>query len=310
MQNTPRKHHFISQCYLKNFSDEKGNILTLDFERGRHFTTTPKNIAAERDFNLIESKAVLSFEIEKKLGELESFFASSIQNVITTEQFSERDYAQILFFIACYAIRNPYTREGLKQHISNKANMLQLPILPEGSQVLLEDEGGEKFEAIIKTSLHNGQAKTAIDINITRNQHIILEFETITERILPSLYERKWRLAKAPQDLFFITSESPVILMKPGSSTVEPLSFEDKNTILYFPLTRKFTLIGEFSSTIINSTQQISDKNVADMNNLILFTAKNQIFTPRADFKFSDGCGGIISGENIVKKLCKFRLQT
>ncbi len=59
----PRKHHFISQCYLKGFTRsgrKDGQLFAINISDGSSFCTKPASVGAKRDFNRIEA-----FSLEK-----------------------------------------------------------------------------------------------------------------------------------------------------------------------------------------------------------------------------------------------------
>lgn len=52
----PRKHHYVSQFYLRGFTDDKKQLLVTDRPTEKVFRTNPTNVAAQRDFNTIEGE--------------------------------------------------------------------------------------------------------------------------------------------------------------------------------------------------------------------------------------------------------------
>jgi hypothetical protein len=53
---TAKRHHYVPQCYLKGFAEDRDNpkLFVIDGKEQRSFCTAPANVAAERDFNRIE----------------------------------------------------------------------------------------------------------------------------------------------------------------------------------------------------------------------------------------------------------------
>lgn len=63
-----RKHHYISQCYLKGFAerrDKNAMLQVWEVDTGRSFKTKPVGVGAERDFNRIEIDGVDPNTLEK-----------------------------------------------------------------------------------------------------------------------------------------------------------------------------------------------------------------------------------------------------
>lgn len=59
MKNLSRRHHYISQFYLKGFAklgSKNPPITVINLKEKKYFKTTAKNIASIRDFNLLGTK--------------------------------------------------------------------------------------------------------------------------------------------------------------------------------------------------------------------------------------------------------------
>jgi hypothetical protein len=54
---TARQHHYVPQCYLKGFVKDrkKPKLFVVDCKERRSFSTSPDNVAAERDFHRIDA---------------------------------------------------------------------------------------------------------------------------------------------------------------------------------------------------------------------------------------------------------------
>jgi len=50
-----RRHHFLAQCYLKGFAPDRADaqLFVVDAKEKKSFTTSPLNVANERDFHPI-----------------------------------------------------------------------------------------------------------------------------------------------------------------------------------------------------------------------------------------------------------------
>jgi Protein of unknown function (DUF4238) len=84
-----RKHHYVPQMYLSGFANANGQCFVFDAERRRTFTTSPANIAAERDYNAIEADGIPPDALEKELAKLEGALAPAIKRVRETASFGK-----------------------------------------------------------------------------------------------------------------------------------------------------------------------------------------------------------------------------
>lgn len=80
MKSESRKHHYISQFYLKGFGktgSKNPPIVVLDLNDKKHFTTTSNNLANIRDFNRISLPNLKADAVETALSDkrLKTFFS-------------------------------------------------------------------------------------------------------------------------------------------------------------------------------------------------------------------------------------------
>jgi hypothetical protein len=82
-----RKHHYVPQMYLSGFAGANGQCFAVDASTRKTFTSSPANIAAERDFNKVEAEGVPPDALEKELGNFEGVIAPGIKRVRETASF-------------------------------------------------------------------------------------------------------------------------------------------------------------------------------------------------------------------------------
>jgi hypothetical protein len=110
-----RKHHYVPQMYLSGFANTDGQCSVIDAEGRRTFTTSPANIAAERDYNAIEADGIPPDALEKELGKFEGVIAPAIKRVRETASFGKNgaDREDIINLLTLLAVRNPRTRKEM-----------------------------------------------------------------------------------------------------------------------------------------------------------------------------------------------------
>src|SRR4051812_34396398 len=100
---TARHHHYLSQCYLRGFTQgnlKKSKLTVIDFHKKNHFETTPRNVGGIRDFNRVDIVGVDQNVIESSLAEFEGNAASALRNINEGGSFSGDDRDLILNLIA------------------------------------------------------------------------------------------------------------------------------------------------------------------------------------------------------------------
>ena len=78
-----RRHHYLPASYLGGFTKSRrkdGQFSVVEIATGRTFTTSPKNVAVERDFNRIDIDGISSDAIENALAPFEVEAVKAIRN--------------------------------------------------------------------------------------------------------------------------------------------------------------------------------------------------------------------------------------
>lgn len=295
---TARHHHFLSQCYLKGFTADEADefVACVDLQERKHFKSNRRNIGGERDFNKIEITGYAPDFLEKAIGQYIEYPASiAIQNVISTGNFIGSDRSIILTLMAYFAVRNPYRRNYWDQLIDHLA------------KVSLSHAARSEIGAIINGVEITKEFKENYNeddfiIQNHRHQHIKLELHGINV-ILPLLFERKWVIVQAPDDLNFISSDYPVALLwkEPEKYHASP-GFACRDTQIYFPLSKKMALLGDYEmdEIVLCGSKEL----VADINSNILQFAHRQVYAPAENFYFRGFNGELLFGlEELWKQI-------
>jgi len=118
MANEARHHHYISECYLRNFSvkQRKKRLLTVySLSDQRVFETNPRNVGGIRDFNRVNVPGLEPDAVEKGWSDFEGQAANSIRNLSSTARFDGDDREVILHLIALFSVRSPQFREVMRK---------------------------------------------------------------------------------------------------------------------------------------------------------------------------------------------------
>lgn len=113
---TARRHHYVSQCYLRGFGQipEGGKVhqVFVSDRSGNSFTSSIANVAAERDFNLINVNGQAPDALEKLFANFESDLPNAIADVTENGHFRNLESKSLLLnFIALIGLRNPRQRK-------------------------------------------------------------------------------------------------------------------------------------------------------------------------------------------------------
>ncbi len=305
---TAKRHHFLSQFYLKGFVCEQSEkIVAIDLKRKKSFVTDPLNVGVVNDFNKIEREGIAPDYLEQELSKIEDKVATAFRNLRKTLDFSGETKELILIFMALIACRTPEMRECLRQFgVQIVESVISMTL---SSKEIYESEIHNLKKNISYEGASYEDVKKFVDskeyaIKIFREHHILMEMFLI-EAILPCLFDRRWWLLIADKKSGpFVTTDSPVNLLWEDSEKLPPFyrdnpGFGLKGTLVYFPISQELALIGEFdgNGTKVNATEEL----VAIFNSVMIYKRPTQIYAPKFDFKFRNKEMNILSGNDLLK---------
>lgn len=311
MKNESRRHHYISQFYLKGFAKHglKNTFITvINKNEKRLFKTTSKNLASIYDFNRIEMEGVKPDAFENELAKFESEVADALRSLHESKKFKGKIRTLILELIAMFATRNPSIRDNIAGFLSkvNKTTLLTLlrnkPEMKEGLISLIKKVKPDKEDDISNEDIKKFVDEDII-VNIDTAYHLHTE-SIMIKTIFHLLTARKWTLLQSSLDTGpFITSDTPVVLCWENPDEIPMIhrnhpGFGLPKTTIYFPISQNLALIGAFDRT--DAVVSPNEKLVAVVNTMQIIHAQNQLYMPHVDFHFFTETG-IQKGSSLLK---------
>lgn len=288
---TARRHHYLPQIYLAAFTGtglKDDQFFVLDVHSGRPFRTSPKNVAAERDFNRVDIEGRSPDAIEQALAPFEGQAAMAIRKVIESEEFpNDEDCNWILNLIGLIAVHNPQLRKSFNQFqeqvIHRIGDLLvsdkkiwdhHVKKVREAGDNINEDVSFEDMKRFIE------ERKYRLEFSPEGNLRV--EFRAF-DKLLPILGQRTWSVLVAPNDgPEFICSDHPVTLVW-KSGKYGPVGYGLKETEVFFPLGRRVGFYGVFE-TPLRPVVMLKPSHVATMNRRVVLNAERHIFSAIESF--------------------------
>lgn len=307
-----RRHHFISQCYLKRFTrngSKNSKLWAYDIPSGKTFETMPANVAHQRDFNRVDICGHLPDALESSLAKFESQADSALHKIADTQSLDDFDsWVTILNLVALFAVRNPRMREMMRDSQERLANIIMDVTLAKKERWELqlkraiasgdiELDSGVSYEDV--KEFHNRGEYT---IEVPTMRHIRTEFH-VYEPVLRTMVDRKWQLCiAAPDSGGYVTTDHPVCLIHSDGepqSLVRPLGYGLKGTTVVFPVTRELLAIGTFEGD--GGVQTLTRNQVAYFNTIVMNFADRQVYAPNGRFYFApNGLGApLVQGGDV-----------
>jgi hypothetical protein len=250
------QHHFISEAYLKNFTNEDDKICVIG-ENYKIFETNPNNIFKENHYNTVRG----SLFIEDEMSEIEGKYNQIIQNKIKKKlRLDQGEKIIMAFYIATIfnrvRIRREMMEKSLKDMVSWADNFRgkDLSGLPPASGKTINIES-------IKKSLENFNPEFAV--SSFKNSIYTTGF----------IYHMKWRFLIIQNDDVFITSDNPAHLCRPRAENKygpnafgARAGFKHEDAELTIPITPKTVILAGWINNTDLDYFTIPDSWVSQFN--------------------------------------------
>ncbi len=210
-----KRHHTVPKCYLENFTDHEGFVWVLD-TKNSIFRIKPENILLENHFYTITLKnGEKSLVVEDTLANIEGAYIGIFQNKISKDCFlTMEERAKVAVFIAALYIRTSPYRENMRSALGR---------LKDGIEdwkkqfETMSDESKRAMSAIPSSS--SGESINIEDLDSyikDFNEHHSVNIIEYLAKISQIIFNMKWSIWK-DQDSNFVTSDDPVVLLRPES---------------------------------------------------------------------------------------------
>ena len=277
----------------------------------RHFVTSPRNIAAQRDFNRINMQGHAVDEIESHLAQIEGQAATVLRDIAQSATLPQnRDMDVLVVFVGILAVNNPQIRDSLiniDQEITRQ--MMQSVI---ESREMYESRLSElgidnPIEYEIMRAFVESENYT-ISIEDRDGYYLARVFVGLYDVVLPFFDNMRWFLIIAEDNASdFICSDRPVFLFRIVDMIPAPqLSYTTTPAGLIIPNEAPPTRgpLVNFELTVpLNPRMAIyattpenplpvrygDQMTVARINERTINAAARQIYCANLDFKFLDG---------------------
>ena len=304
-----RHHHYLSQCYLKGFTQggsKKSKLVVLDLKNKKKFEAIPRNVGGMRDFNRVEIDGLDPEIIEKTQSDFEGKAAIALKKLEETSDFSGETKDVILELIGMLAIKSPEMREHLAKPQVQIANHIIAMTFESkerwGAQVaqIKQDTGEDISDGTTFEEMKSLFERGAFEISISKEHQIHTELLGM-QRITELLHQRNWVLLKAGDDAGeLITTDNPVSLTfnNPELSPFVSPGFGLPDTMVYFPVSKNLALVGEFDGE--DGVRVANRHLVAIFNSKIIANSYQRVLASKSNFNYIAKGGAMQLGNTLV----------
>lgn len=304
-----RNHHYVPQCYLRGFArnrSKKAQLFVVDLREGKAFPTRPRNVAAQRDYNRIEIPGKDPNLVEEGYAEFEAKLAPALVRLEEKGDFaSDDDKSLVLELIAILVSRNPGFRESRRSGFAQMAKIIGSMLVSTEERYLSQMSAAQKAGFLKEPPLPYEEMRSFIEeerytIEVSSTSHVAMELKLL-EHVRELVHARTWTLMKAPaKGAGFVTSDHPVVLTwdKPEGKRLPP-GFAHKDTSVFFPVSKGFTLFGRFGVDD-HPPVELDEANISRVNTGTVMHALRQVYAESDRFLFMDATQTIRRGKDLL----------
>jgi hypothetical protein len=294
-----RRHHYVSQFYLRNFlvPGAPPLLYVIDKRRSTDFEASTRDVAQQRDFHRIDIAGIAPNAIEEALSKFEGDAASAVRTILGRRAVGHDDHAQVLFYyMALTLVKTPAMRSKMDELTNQMMTMIGRHDAADpvafGDKVsrMIEEgvmESDTDVEALRQAVLSDDYA-----ISLARESHLDLEFGAARD-ILGFFVGRKWLFIEASEGQF-VTCDRPVVLTRdePGL-----LGLADPAVQILFPLSPTVVILGMVDA--VESVVPAKRAAVAEFNAKVSWNAHRQVYARDDQFEYRASDGQIKPGRAI-----------
>ncbi len=293
-----RRHHFVSECLLAGFTESGSadDVLWVHDLQRRHIRRQrPKEVAHERDWNLVAISGEHPQMVEDAYSDLESRAAPVIRRIEAQHELpSGEQLRDLLGFVAHLVTRGRHHR-GWLRYATNRMNKLHLEMVAGTPEQLSETTERLRADAVDVGALDHDRVREIIDSDkyrIEPNQTWLVAHAVVdAERIFSLLRERHWGLLVAHGTDRFICSDKPVTLMPvaPGGS----VGWATRNSAAIVPLSKSVVLTGTYEPLTWAPVRTMSQREHVAFTNRMTISNTGFAYSAEKEFVWTNDDGRI-----------------
>lgn len=259
----PKKHHYVPQCYLKNFTfDSKLYVLDVrKVQKGYkelpsllhtasicyfpNYYTIEENMG-DSEFRL---NAYDALYIERDvLSKLENKYGKIFEKISRNNALMLQDAIDLTDFIIQLKLRNPY---WMKETLEKNKNFLIDSALDSLDFDKFTDNARLQYipKELINAVIESVKDKNKLNPTFSKQMQLFSliqrndDIENYNEKFRLALIDCKWMVFESPQDgPYFITSDNPGYSLKGNDGKTYNTNYSDP-FVFFFPLSPKLCLV-------------------------------------------------------------------
>lgn len=315
MTKPSRDHHYVSQFYLRGFTDtggEDGRLYVHSAERDKPFgPVKTSKVCFQVDYQRIDLPGVSPDAFDKAMAStVESDAAVVLREILQKKVLpaNRTKLLKLMTFVALLACQNPSVRAAFARG-AGRVQQQRLKLLARHAPERVEEEiaalkaRGYVFSEELTSARLLAADFEEYSIRLSQQQHMEQLLISLKAFPMQTLMNRDWTLLAARHDAEdFICSDDPVCLVMERTKGM-PTSFLDSPGFatadqILVPLSSRVAMIGSMNPRV-RPYEHWKTEQVAHVNALVLNRAQRFLFSAKKDFVWKRPDGSIAQAADL-----------
>lgn len=295
MTSTSKRHHYIPQFFLKNFSIDGQNVWLFDRYKKEYRKQSTRKIASENKFYTCEVNE-REENLEDLLSKIEGYASPILEKLASEQEITMQEKADFAMFISIMKVRVPDFKKTTEEGGEKMYKKMNKIIFSNKKHVeqMLKKQGIKLSKENLKDLIDFARDGRRYYVEFPANYWLGMMLKLSLE-VAKLFTDMDWRVFHFDKKYALITSDNPVVLVPPADydpNLIYGVGLITRGARKVFSLTPNTCLI----ITDLNKNPTIRHVNVEDKN---VFRSINYVTARNSDrFVYSPGKGKL---EKIVK---------
>lgn len=273
MANEPKRHHYLPQSYLRQFSRDD-LLWVYDREKDQVRPQKVLNTAVRRHFYSIEVDGVRDTRIESELAKVDALIPPLTQKLSARAELSEGERFDLSFIAALAMNRTPDFHEGIDRvegKLIKRFSQRMFRSVEDAERSIAEWKAEDPSAPDVDPrDLYQFLSEGKYNVKIHRNRSIELML-TLSPEFAKTLAILNLGILHSPERSSFITTDRPFVIMPPRDTSKIPrwagVGMLTPGAQKYFPLSSEIAIVfgdpGENFTHINLKSEQVKGVNAS-----------------------------------------------
>lgn len=280
-----KSQHQVPRFYLEKFASSNGQVWNYEKQTGRVWSASAENTACENYlYSITADDGQRIHDIDDAITKIEDTAAPLFQPLVSGEQLSDSRRYDFANFLALMFVRTNFFRRIFAEVYANRRMLRDYLIALDDSVFESHMEG---FQAA-RGEISDEEKQKLRTLMLDPSEHVLQVSQEFTLKALechgqlvPLFYSMKWSILHAPKEVFFVTSDNPLLQWVPPKhhhSLYGTGGFRNKYSEAILTLSPTHCLVGHWQEDVPKVCEASTDR-VAFTNELIAASAEKCLYS-------------------------------